>query len=265
MDVAGNLYGTTMNGGANNSGTVFELAKTSSGYSSAPTVLTAFNGTDGAAPGDTLLLDGAGNLFGTTYVGGASNEGVVFELSNSGGSIATVDNVTSVVNSDQTFTWTGSPTHTTLTGNDYGNNIFQLGGGSETANGGVGRNVFDVTSSTGQAAINLSSSAQSNELDFLGSIADENLWFIKAGNNLRIDLIGTNTQVDVHNEFSGNSGQMQAITAGGLKLDSQLLQLVQSMATYSANNPGFDPTSSSITTVPNNTNLQNAIAAAWHI
>jgi uncharacterized repeat protein (TIGR03803 family) len=31
MDVAGNLYGTTMNGGANNSGTVFELAKTCSG------------------------------------------------------------------------------------------------------------------------------------------------------------------------------------------------------------------------------------------
>jgi hypothetical protein len=124
--------------------------------------------------------------------------------------------------------------------------------------------VFEVTSTTGQAAINLSSSAQSNELDFLGGIANENLWFIKAGNDLRIDLIGTNTRLDVHNEFGGNGSQMQLITAGGLKLDSQLLQLVQSMATYSAANPGFDPTSSSIATVPNNADLQNALAASWH-
>jgi hypothetical protein len=57
---------------------------------------------------------------------------------------------------------------------------------------------------------------------------------------------------------------MQEITAGGLKLDSQISQLVQAMATYSAANPGFDPTSSSVHTLPNDTALQSSMAAAWH-
>ncbi|WP_283812702.1 hypothetical protein [Bradyrhizobium tropiciagri] len=41
-------------------------------------------------------------------------------------------------------------------------------------------------------------------------------------------------------------------------------QLVQAMATYAANNPGFDPTSSSIHTVPNDAGLQSTMSAAWH-
>jgi Ca2+-binding RTX toxin-like protein len=53
-------------------------------------------------------------------------------------------------------------------------------------------------------------------------------------------------------------------SAGGLKIDSEVSQLVQAMATYSANNTGFDPTSSSIHTLPNDTTLQNAVGAAWH-
>jgi hypothetical protein len=41
-------------------------------------------------------------------------------------------------------------------------------------------------------------------------------------------------------------------------------QLVQAMATYSASNPGFNPTSPSISAVPNDTGLQSALSAAWH-
>jgi uncharacterized repeat protein (TIGR03803 family) len=43
-------------------------------------VLWSFNGADGAAPGDSLILDSAGNLYGTTQVGGSSSAGVVFEV-----------------------------------------------------------------------------------------------------------------------------------------------------------------------------------------
>lgn len=46
--------------------------------------------------------------------------------------------------------------------------------------------------------------------------------------------------------------------------DGQVSQLVQAMATYAANNPGFDPTSSSIHTVPNDAGLQSTMSAAWH-
>jgi uncharacterized repeat protein (TIGR03803 family) len=46
-DRDGDLFGTTPSGGANNHGTVFEIAKTAHGYASTPTTLISFNGTDG--------------------------------------------------------------------------------------------------------------------------------------------------------------------------------------------------------------------------
>jgi Ca2+-binding RTX toxin-like protein len=173
-------------------------------------------------------------------------------------------NRSAITDATSTFTWTGSSANPTLVGNTYGSNIFQLGAGAETATGGTRGNVFQVSSGTGQADINLSSAPGSkNEIDFTGSITDNNLWFQKSGNDLKIDLLGTSTQVDVAGWFNGSSTQLQEITAGGLKIDSQISQLVQAMATYSAANPGFDPTASS-SSVPNDASLQSAIGAAWH-
>ncbi|WP_338697753.1 choice-of-anchor tandem repeat GloVer-containing protein [Bradyrhizobium sp. 26S5] len=83
-DGAGNLFGTTEAGGANGDGTVFEIANTSTGYASTPTTLVSFNGANGAMPETGLTFDAAGNLFGTTTLGGANNAGTVFELSNVG-------------------------------------------------------------------------------------------------------------------------------------------------------------------------------------
>ena len=48
-DAAGDLFGTTTEGGTNNDGAVFEIAKTGNTYS-APTILASFNGTDGEYP-----------------------------------------------------------------------------------------------------------------------------------------------------------------------------------------------------------------------
>jgi hypothetical protein len=132
-------------------------------------------------------------------------------------------------------------------------------------NGGARSNVFQASASTGHADIILPASAAScNELDFTGAITDNELWFAQSGNNLQIDLMGTSTQVTLDNWFAGGTQPLQEITASSLKLDGQLSQLVQAMATYSAANPGFDPTSSSHTSVPSDPGLQTAIAAAWH-
>jgi uncharacterized repeat protein (TIGR03803 family) len=90
LDKAGNLYGTTYIGGTDNSGTVFELSPSSSGWHE--TVLHSFHryGKDGSLPYASLVMDGAGNLYGTTFAGGGhQNEcgggypgcGTVFELS----------------------------------------------------------------------------------------------------------------------------------------------------------------------------------------
>jgi uncharacterized repeat protein (TIGR03803 family) len=84
-DANGNLFGTTVGGGAYNRGTVFEIAKTANGYASTPTVLVSFcalaNCADGAQPSGGLIIDANGNLFGTTALGGAYNRGgTVFEI-----------------------------------------------------------------------------------------------------------------------------------------------------------------------------------------
>jgi uncharacterized repeat protein (TIGR03803 family) len=79
-DAAGDLFGTTRYGGADNDGTVFEIAKTKGGYASAPTTLVSFTGADGSQPLASLLADAAGDLFGTTYQGGSDNDGTVFEI-----------------------------------------------------------------------------------------------------------------------------------------------------------------------------------------
>ncbi len=83
LDAAGDLFGTTADGGANSFGTVFEIAKTSTGYAGTPTILVNFDSTNGATPVPGLLADGAGDLFGTTRVG-ATNAGTVFEVTDTG-------------------------------------------------------------------------------------------------------------------------------------------------------------------------------------
>lgn len=87
QDTAGNLYGTTTSGGANNKGTVFMLNPNGQ-----ETILHNFVGPpDGAAPYAGLFRDAAGNLFGTTQVGGANlgncspyGCGTVFEVNSTG-------------------------------------------------------------------------------------------------------------------------------------------------------------------------------------
>jgi uncharacterized repeat protein (TIGR03803 family) len=85
IDSAGNLYGTTATGGIHDKGTVFELSPRQGG-GWAETVLHSFDGTDGQESFASLILDGAGNLYGTTFFGGihpcaGDGCGTVFELS----------------------------------------------------------------------------------------------------------------------------------------------------------------------------------------
>jgi len=79
FDHAANLYGTTWLGGAGGQGTVFKLTRHSNG-SWTESVIHSFDGRDGANPGASLIFDLTGNLYGTTYMGGSSGMGVVFQL-----------------------------------------------------------------------------------------------------------------------------------------------------------------------------------------
>jgi uncharacterized repeat protein (TIGR03803 family) len=98
FDTAGNLYGTTYAGGSYGYGSVFEMMpQTGGGW--IESIAHSFNlvNTDGANPSAALILDGSGNLYGTTGYGGSHGDGntgeaggTVFEIvpSSSGGPVA---------------------------------------------------------------------------------------------------------------------------------------------------------------------------------
>jgi uncharacterized repeat protein (TIGR03803 family) len=79
-DSGGNLYGTTADGGAFNSGVVYKLDN-----SGKETVLYSFTGgADGSQPHAGVIRDSAGNLYGTTHFGGTFQSGVVYKLDKTG-------------------------------------------------------------------------------------------------------------------------------------------------------------------------------------
>jgi uncharacterized repeat protein (TIGR03803 family) len=80
-DTAGNLYGTTLAGGAYDDGTVYKLDTTGT-----LTLLHSFAGqpSDGSTPHGILARDAAGNLYDTTEFGGTDDRGTVFKLDTAG-------------------------------------------------------------------------------------------------------------------------------------------------------------------------------------
>jgi len=87
FDDAGNLYGTTQQGGDNGEGTVFELIHRGDGLWK-ESALYSFkkDGKDGQMPLAGLIFDKVGNLYGTTSQGGAYGHGSIFELRHAVGS-----------------------------------------------------------------------------------------------------------------------------------------------------------------------------------
>jgi len=106
----GNLYGTTRQGGANNSGTVFKITP-------AGTLTTLYNFcsqpscTDGNGPAAALVQAADGNFYGATGFGGTFGDGTVFRIT-AGGNLTTL----------HTFDGTD--------GNDPNSRLFQAGDGN---------------------------------------------------------------------------------------------------------------------------------------
>ncbi len=82
FDAAGNLYGTTIMGGANFDGNVFQLTRSNGGWTA--TSIHDFDGSDGMLPQSGLILDPQGNVYGTAWQGGPNNKGSVYRLTHTG-------------------------------------------------------------------------------------------------------------------------------------------------------------------------------------
>ncbi|MGA2372798.1 MAG: choice-of-anchor tandem repeat GloVer-containing protein [Candidatus Korobacteraceae bacterium] len=81
IDQSGNLYGTTLESGSSGGGTVFELTPANGGW----TFNTQYSFLGNVGPEAKLIMDAAGNLYGTTYYDGAYGAGSVFKLTPSNG------------------------------------------------------------------------------------------------------------------------------------------------------------------------------------
>jgi len=143
MDSAGNLYGTTEVGGLYGGGTVFELSLSGGGWSS-KTIFNFNTGSGGNQPGSGLAIDKAGNLYGTTLLGGAYALGTAFELNPTG----------STWNYTVIHDFSGSPNDgvkpaasmiVDQSGNLYGTTEY---GGSESCSKGCGT-VFELSPGSG--------------------------------------------------------------------------------------------------------------------
>ena len=77
----GNFYGTAPNGGPNSNGTVFAISPDGSFFTN---FYNFTGGTNGSGPAGGLIIGADGNFYGTTYAGGASNAGTVFQISPNG-------------------------------------------------------------------------------------------------------------------------------------------------------------------------------------
>jgi uncharacterized repeat protein (TIGR03803 family) len=78
-DKRGNLYGTTLEGGSSDNGTVFKVDTSGN-----EAVLHSFTILDGSSPAAGVIMDKAGNLYGTAHNGGSSGSGTVFKLDTTG-------------------------------------------------------------------------------------------------------------------------------------------------------------------------------------
>ena len=216
------------------------------------------NNTVNAAIGDTISVSGNGQYGSGDYISVSS--GTVNMAANSHADIYGASNtITAGAN--------------TLIGIQNGNgNVATVGANSEiyvndtsntTINGG-GTEIYHFASAFGLDVINNGSGSTANgKISFDGTETNQKLWFIKSGNDLLIDLLGTNDQVKVAGWYVSAGKQVASITAGGKILDTQVAQLVNAMATYQTGHSSFNPTATS--TMPTDTTLQNAITAAWHV
>lgn len=146
MDARGDLFGVTSEGGADNEGTVFEIAYQDGTYASAPIVIASFNGVNGAYPVAGLTMDAAGDIFGTASEGGAYGNGVVFEIAYENGSYASAPSVlVSLTDED------GSEPETNLVFDAQGDlfGTSYSGGDSALAEGGM---VFEIPNDNGSYA-----------------------------------------------------------------------------------------------------------------
>lgn len=191
FDAQGNLYGTTRLGGTYNGGTVYKGARSGGTWNISVIYSFGYFNGDDWEPRSGLVLDSAGNLYGTARSGGAYDCGTVFKLSPSGGG------------------WTETVLHTFADDGDgcgpYGRLVFDRAGnlyGTTAGNGlSVPGTIFELSPQGG--GWNFTTIYTSS------GIGPESALAIDAAGNLYGTIPG------IHGHVYGNVFEMSPSTGGG--------------------------------------------------
>jgi hypothetical protein len=261
-DVAGNsvnLYSgasATVNGSGGYIGIVGTGISVTASYETINTIPSASFTIYGL--GNTITL-GSGS--GVSVNDGGSDNTITL-TANSGSTVIVGANSNAVVNGSGNSVELSGPANTLDASGETVSlvaNALAVFYGSNNAIYAASGDTIEINTGTGNI---INAAGGSNETVTLAGASDETVWFVQSGNDLRIDFMGTQNEVTIAGWFASTANKVQEVTAGGLKLDSQLSSLVAAMATYTAAHPGFDPTA--VAQAPNDNALQTAIAAAWH-
>ena len=119
---------------------------------------------------------------------------------------------------------------------DRGDDLLIGGTGNDTLNGGSGNDRYQFGYGDGQDVINNYDSSTTNTdalvLDETLSIND--VWLSRNGNNLQVNLVGSDDQVTINNWYSSDYYQLEKIEVGSsVLLNNQVDQLVSAMASFS--------------------------------
>jgi Ca2+-binding RTX toxin-like protein len=157
---------------------------------------------------------------------------------------------------------TGNSAANTLTGN-AGNDTLDGGAGNDTLVGGTGNDVYRFGPGKGQDTVSENDATAGNS-DLVDVSSDRlNLVFSYSGTNLLMKLHGTSDSLTMQSWQNGTANQTEVLRAqdGSTLLNTQVNQLIQAMATFSASHGGIS-WDQAIQDRPNE--VQTVLAAHWH-
>lgn len=223
----------------------------------------------GGLGNDTFVVDSTGDVVSESAGGGTDTvlSSITYTLG------ANVENLT--LTGTAAINGTGNTLNNIIIGNSASNILTGLSGndtldgglGNDQLIGGGGNDIYRFGRNGGHDVITnglASNTAPTGNLQLSADLAPANIWLKQSGQDLLIEIMGSNDDVTVAGWFTSPANALSQITTSdGWVIDSQVSQLVQAMASYSSSHSGFD-THTSGTQAPADASLQGAIAAAWH-